>query len=167
MRYLISIIFGLFCFQFLSCKKETLHSGVQLSADPPDSIYYLNIPDTTLTSGSIFVPHGSGCGLIPSPSDAFSDYLFDVNGDLINDLRIHVENAYTFVSASAPCYNYSFYCYVYPLQATDSILADGISQIPTNGIGEVVDSTSGFYSVGTVSVNVPTFAYYVEWMAFD
>lgn len=71
-----------------------------------DSIYCLDIDDTTLQSVFSYTPAWN-CNR-PSPSDSSAYYELDVTGDGVSDIKFQCSTSYSFTSASNPCANYSF-----------------------------------------------------------
>ena len=90
---------------FIGCSKEN-----NLEPDIPiaECIIYTELdPYFRITSVDSLIPHGSGCGYIPSPSDSTASISLDINNDTVVDFILSCKSWYNFVSASGPCANYN------------------------------------------------------------
>lgn len=112
MRYAYSIIFGI-CI-FFSCTKSKgpleVDSPLVSSGSPtltvlPDSIYFVDIADTTIKSIFSYFTYPGPCA-VGLPGDTQVVASFDLDGDLVNDISFKCENFNTGQSASVPCANY-------------------------------------------------------------
>lgn len=89
--------------------------------DPqPDDIYYVDYPDTTITSLHHYVQQP--WGQMPSPSDTLAFVQIDVDGDGTNDFSCNADAYYQFHSASSPEANYFHSVGINALNPADSLL---------------------------------------------
>lgn len=110
---------------FCACERDVPIKAPNTSITPsipppsPDSIIYTDIPDINLISNMI--PHPSGCGYIPTPSDTIVSDSIDIDLDGVYDMKFINEHYLYWISASSPCYNFNCKISVKMINIIDTI----------------------------------------------
>lgn len=85
-----------------------------------DSIYDVDIPDVTIKSIFSYISLPGGCsGGLPQDTQVVAS--FDLDGDLVNDIKFTCTNAFNFQSASVPCVNYQNTILAGPISSLDAV----------------------------------------------
>lgn len=132
---------------FEACRKETtLDDSVILWKEFSPSIH-LSCVDT-------MVPHPSGCGLIPIPSDSTSMVLLDVDSDGITDFEVTCTTWYQFVSASGPCANYNSSMIISGTSTNNEIATTGNwNEFYHFNIGELINANNQWMNYSTLQLH--------------
>lgn len=137
----------LFSLVFSSCKKENESTIIN-----NDNIIYTKLlPNIEVTSVDSLIPHGSGCGDIPSPSDSTASVSIDINNDGAIDYILTCSSWYNFVSASGPCVNYNTNILISGTSNENQIAVTGnYNVVNLLGLDNTVDSNRTWTQGGTL-----------------
>lgn len=132
----------------VSCKKEESKSGILFTQ--PD-------PFIQVTSVDALIPHGSGCGLVPSPADSTASVTLDINNDGLGDFNLSCVSWYDFVSASSPCANYNTRIILSGTSNTNQVSVSGNYDIVTRyDLAQTIDDVQDWSNSAVIMMNSAT-----------
>lgn len=132
----------------------TVACRTESTLDNSEVIYTEYSPPTLLTCVDSIIPHPSGCGMIPVPTDSSSTIQIDMDRNGSFDFNISCSTWYQFVSASGPCANYNSSMNITGIISACEIASESQFQVAKEFLlDEEINNANSWVNYSTLQLN--------------